>query len=107
MNNSPSNILQPLLLLKRYHQNGQAFLVATCVNYLMIRICKNICNIAGYYEWENQYKIIGIANANHIPYIYEQIQMKIIFFEFPCNQRNSGEQIVNRINISYIVKCLK
>ena len=35
MNNSPSNIFQPLLSLKSYHQSSQAVLAATDMNGLM------------------------------------------------------------------------
>ena len=37
MNDSPSNIFQPLLLIKRYHQNGQVVLAATGTNGLIAR----------------------------------------------------------------------
>ena len=36
MNNCPTNILEILLLLERYHQNSQAVLAATGMNGLRI-----------------------------------------------------------------------
>ena len=38
MNNSPSYIFQPLLLLKRYHQSRQAVFAATGINGISMYI---------------------------------------------------------------------
>ena len=44
MNNSPSNIFQPLLLVERYDQSSQAVLAATGMNGLTLMLL--VANLA-------------------------------------------------------------
>ena len=43
MNNSPSNIFQPLLALEKYHQDSPTVLAATVINGL--RMMTSVCGL--------------------------------------------------------------
>ena len=59
MNNSPSNIFQPLLWVERYHQNHQGLLVTTGMNGLNKKS----------YSWTLENFVLQYCHGHHIFFI--------------------------------------